>query len=463
MRSSLRYFAVWAGIAVQLATGIVLDVNNAASVKNATSIVARDLLKYYTGNITDGATIGILPGPYYWWEAGAMWGAMVDYYHFTNDATYNNVTMQALISQMGPGNDYMMPAQMFDEGNDDQSFWGFSAMSAAEKGFPAPPSNIPSWIQLVTNLWNTQVVRWDLTSCGGGLKWQIFQSNAGYDYKNSVSNGAFFQLAARLARFTGNQTYVEWAEKSWDWSTRIGLVDPENYNVYDGSDDTKNCSALDHTQFSYSLAVYLYGAAVLYNYTNGSAIWEQRTTGLLNAAGSFFDPYPNATNIMYEASCEETSTCNTDQQSFKAYLSRFMWATTQMAPFTSSAVSTLLLSSASGAAASCSGGADGTTCGSRWYTRSFDNNVGVGQQLAALEVMQGLLINSTSAPITDPGVSLMDAASTVTAVPVPTTPPMTAAAPDPTTTRKSEGVRGRGVVAGSILSMGFVFGIAIGL
>lgn len=41
-------------------------------------------MSYYTGNITNTeTTVGVLPGPYYWWEAGAMWGAMLDYYHYT--------------------------------------------------------------------------------------------------------------------------------------------------------------------------------------------------------------------------------------------------------------------------------------------------------------------------------------------------------------------------------------------
>src|SRR5450432_1966418 len=179
-------------------------------------------MKYYTGNVTNTpSTIAVLPGPYYWWEAGAMWGAMLDYYHYTNDSTYNDNTYQALLSQIGPNNDYMVPAHQKDEGNDDQAFWGFATMSAAERDFRPPPSGTPSWLQLTINLWNTQTARWDLTSCGGGLKWQIFTFNNGYNYKNSVSNGAFFQLSARLARYTGNSTYLEWAAKSWDWSRAI--------------------------------------------------------------------------------------------------------------------------------------------------------------------------------------------------------------------------------------------------
>lgn len=343
-----------------------------------------------------------------------MWGALVDYWHYTNDTTYNEITSQALVSQVGPDDDYMVPAHQKDEGNDDQSFWGFAVMSAAEKGYPAPPEGTPSWIQLVINLWNTQVARWDLTTCGGGLKWQIFTFNNGYDYKNSVSNGAFFQLAARLARYTGNQTYVDWAEKSWNWSTDIGLVS-STYDVYDGTDDTSNCTQLDHLQFSYSLGIYLYGAAVMYNYTNGSAVWEERTSGLLSAAATFFSPYDNATDIMFEAACETGETCDTDMQSFKAYLSRFMWATTQLAPYTTAAITSLLKTSASAAAKSCSGGTDGLTCGSKWYVGDWDGSYGVGQQMSALEIMQGLLINETRPPFTGADVPVVVSSTVSTA------------------------------------------------
>jgi len=34
------------------------------------------MMKYYTGNHT-GDVPGNLPDPYYWWEAGAFFGAMV--------------------------------------------------------------------------------------------------------------------------------------------------------------------------------------------------------------------------------------------------------------------------------------------------------------------------------------------------------------------------------------------------
>jgi mannan endo-1,6-alpha-mannosidase len=53
--------------------------------------------------------------PYYWWESGAAWGGMVNYWHFTGDSSYNNVTYNALVSQIGPAGDFVMPSEYFDE------------------------------------------------------------------------------------------------------------------------------------------------------------------------------------------------------------------------------------------------------------------------------------------------------------------------------------------------------------
>ncbi len=107
------------------------------------------MVKYYTGNVTNTPeTIGVLPKPLYWWQAGAMWGLLLDYYHYTGDSTYNNITTQALLSQVGPEYDYMVPLYKLSEGNDDQAFWGFATMSAAEKDFPQPTIGNYTWVEL---------------------------------------------------------------------------------------------------------------------------------------------------------------------------------------------------------------------------------------------------------------------------------------------------------------------------
>ena len=136
-------------------------------------------------------------------------------------------------------------------------------MTAAEHGLPK--SGSPSWLDLAKNVFDRQVARWDTETCKGGLRWQIFSFNSGYDYKNSASNGIFFQLAARLGAFTGNQTYIDWAAQSYEWTKSVGLV-TDAFNVFDGAYINEDCSGINRVQWSYNAATFVYGSAVLYNY-----------------------------------------------------------------------------------------------------------------------------------------------------------------------------------------------------
>lgn len=140
-------------------------------------------------------------------------------------------------------------------------------MSAAELNFPDPSREDVSWLALAQAVFNEQASRWETTTCGGGLRWQIFSWNKGYEYKNSISNGCFFQLAARLARYTGNQTYADWAIKTWNWMESTPLVTPQ-YNIYDGVDMRDNCTKPIPLEWTYNIGTFLMGAANLYNYVS---------------------------------------------------------------------------------------------------------------------------------------------------------------------------------------------------
>lgn len=123
-------------------------------------------------------------------------------------------------------------------------------------------------------------------------------------------------------------------------------------------------------------------------------LWQTRVEGMLKRVTIFF---ANGT-IMYEGACEPNGNCNTDQLSFKAYLSRWMAATAKVAPWTHDIIMPLLQTSAEAAAKACSGG-DGTVCGTKWTTGSYDGTTGVGQQMSAMEVIQSNLIDTVSGPV----------------------------------------------------------------
>ena len=103
----------------------------------------------------------------------------------------------------------------------------------------------------------------------------------------------------------------------------------------------------------------------------------------------------------YEVACEPNGNCDVDQLSFKAYLSRWMAATTKVAPWTSDQILPLLASSAQAAAQSCSGGNDGNVCGTKWTQAGWDGTSGVGQQMSALEVIQSNLIKKVAGPVSN--------------------------------------------------------------
>ncbi|KAL6884187.1 family 76 glycoside hydrolase [Trichoderma longibrachiatum] len=446
-----------------------LDAKSLSSVRNVAATLAFDTMSYYKGNLSsaDSINMGDLQDPYYWWTAGALWGAMLDYYHLTGDPSYNDVVIQALLAptNLGTENAYMPAEHAFEEGNDDLFFWGSAAIAAAERNFPQPDRSLPSWLELGANVFDQLASRWSTQHCGGGLLWQIYESNPnGMTYKNSVSNGGFFQIAARMARATGNDTYLEWAERVWDWSMDVGFIDADLYHVYDGSGIDTNCTKTNPASFTYTSGIYLHGAAVMANYT-GKPEWKERAEKLLDGAVWFFQP-PNVTaKILYEGACETVERCNADQTTFKGYLARYMWQATQMVPSLRSKVESLLVTSAKAAAGTCTGGSTGRACGQKWYVGEFDGIPGFGSQMCALEAIQGLLIGEAAPPLEAKDIKVVRDVDWSAAVGGNKTLPTGAVQTSTTTKRGNAGEAQptENAAAGRVIHVGFGSLVVVGL
>ena len=196
-----------------------LDLNSTSSIRTAAKTIGDSVIARYQ----NGTGIpGLFAQPYYFWESGLAWDSLINYQYLTGDTSYNKLIGDALTYQLSAKNDFMPANQTKTEGNDDQAYWALAAMTAAEVGFPEPHNSSSlagtSWATIAQNVFDEQVARWDNATCNGGLRWQIFPFNNGYDYKNSMSTGAFFQLAARLGLYTGNTTYTDWAQTAYKWS-----------------------------------------------------------------------------------------------------------------------------------------------------------------------------------------------------------------------------------------------------
>uniref|UniRef100_A0A8H7KAQ9 Mannan endo-1,6-alpha-mannosidase n=1 Tax=Bionectria ochroleuca TaxID=29856 RepID=A0A8H7KAQ9_BIOOC len=401
-----------------LCMSLFLDVRVAAQyykistkdeIKQSARTLAYDLMLQYTGNQT-GMIPGILPGPptehkgdYYWWQGGAMMGTYIDYWKLTGDTSYNAVVTQGMLHQTGDNGDYMPENHTLSLGNDDQGFWGMSALLAAENKFPDPPEDQYQWLELAQAVWNTQVQpkRHD-SECNGGMRWQIPSTNTGYNYKNTISNGIFFNMGARLARYTDNATYAEHAEKTWDWLWGVNYIDHDTWNVYDGGHIEHNCTDIDKQTFSYNAAVLLQGSAFMHAFTKDEK-WKTRLDKLLEAVLKRFFPE----NVAYEASCEPVKgTCTPDMLSFKGYLHRWMATVGQVAPHTHDTIKDVLRKSTEAAISQCTGGDTGRACGFYWSERKFypvstDRTSGAGEAMNVLAAVSSLLIDDTEEPTTN--------------------------------------------------------------
>ncbi|KAF1354186.1 glycoside hydrolase [Lizonia empirigonia] len=324
-------------------------------------------------------------------ESGLAFNSLIDYYGLTNDSDYNARISEALQHQLGDYNAFMPANQTKSLGNDDQSFWGLASLSAHEAQLPAPASG--SWLEFAQNVFDTQAARWDTESCGGGLKWQIFTFNNGYNYKNSASNSQMFLLAARLAEQTSNATYAEWANKVYTWCTDIGLVTAYQ-RVFDGTDDKQNCSSVNRIQITSNHATFTEGAALMYKLSNASQNWTDIVTGFVNASSVF----TGDNGALVEVACEKKGNCDIDQRAFKGIAMRSYARAAQVASIVRDSLHYLLVASAKGAASNCEGSGDNVACGLNWSNSSesiwekataADGNL--GETLNALQAIQGSL------------------------------------------------------------------------
>ena len=396
------------------ANAVTLDINNKTSIYEAQALVVQGMMDYYNGN-NSGGTPGMFQPPYYWWESGVAWNSLLDYTYLTGNTTFSSLIESSMLFQDGKDWDYMPSNQTTTEGNDDQGFWGILAITAAEKNFTNPGPGNPSWLYLAQAVFNTMASRWDNTACDGGLRWQIYTWNTGYNYKNSVANGCLFNIGARLYRYTGNSTYLTWCETVWDWATGVQFVNDTLtdssgpiLSVYDGADMSANCTDISKVEWTYNSGLFMSGAAFLYNatfmYNNGSdanataSMWLTRVEQLWGRATVFF-----SNQVMYEAGCQLVTgpnTCNNDERCFKGIFSKFLGYVMLLAPSMNDVIRPYIFASAQAAAESCSGGTDGHTCGLDWLVGKWDGIYGLGEQICAVDIFNLLLIHDMPGPLT---------------------------------------------------------------
>lgn len=233
-------------------------------------------------------------------------------------------------------------------------------------------------------------------------------------------------MGARLARFTGNSTFADYSEETWNWLTSVGFIDNETWAVYDGAFVEDNCTDILQGQWSGNAASLTQGAAFMYNYvsplssikphrktadtatpkTNGSDVWRERAEKLSDSLLETFFP----DGIAYEPSCEGSlMSCPGDVLFMKGYTHRWLSSAAQVAPFLADKLLPTLRTSAEAAAAQCvesDGGDVSQRCGFFWSNGTFvdpapsGGTSGAGEGLDVFSAVTSLLVADAAAPAT---------------------------------------------------------------
>ncbi|OJI96442.1 hypothetical protein ASPVEDRAFT_35841 [Aspergillus versicolor CBS 583.65] len=352
------------------------------SLTEAGKTITEPMWEFYLQNQTTDVP-GKLTGT--WYVAGAMFMTMIQFWQVSGYDKHNSVVSHDMMFQAGENFDYFDSNYSQWLGNDDQMFWGLAAITASETGFPEVKDK-PTWTSLARAVFTMQDGRWDTEKCDGGITWQIHPWQAGYTLRNSISNGGLFQLAARLGRFTRNETYIKAAEKYWDWSESSPLIQPKkNWFVADSTSGDNDCKDSGDMQWSYNYGTYLAGAAYMYNYTE-DAKWRKRAEGLLGRLTTDFFPKQYDHQVFSEYACEPKQTCDRNMLNFKGWSAQWMAMAANLVPELRTEVEAKLQSSAVAIGTSCVGESDGMSdlCGSRWWGAKWDGIKGLEVQQAAL-------------------------------------------------------------------------------
>jgi len=231
-----------------------------------------------------------------WWNAANALTAVIGYCQVSGDRSYldvaGNTFTRARRRNAGFINEYF----------DDNLWWALAWVAARDL------TGEQRYLDAARAVFAHSLTGWDGTF-GGGLWW-----NQDRRYKNAITNELFLALAARLAqRVPGDQSYQDWALRSWDWLHRSGLIGPGGL-VNDGlSAAGANNGGITWT---YNQGVILGGLAALHELTGdqgylrqGEAIADAALRDLTDARGILAEP------------CEPAG-CDGDQTQFKGIFTR---------------------------------------------------------------------------------------------------------------------------------------------
>lgn len=123
----------------------------------------------------------------------------------------------------------------------------------------------PEYLDLARRVLNYIYRGWD-DKLGGGIYWKD-TGYGGTSGKNTCINAPAAMASCKMYMATGEQTYLDWAVKIYDWMD-AKLVDPEDHLLWDNVDyDSEGNERIDKAKYTYNSGCYISAAVLLYEIT----------------------------------------------------------------------------------------------------------------------------------------------------------------------------------------------------
>ena len=234
-----------------------------------------------------------------WWQSANALSAVIRYTRHTGDQQHHARVTAHTFRQAQRAH-----ANFINMFFDDCGWWGLAWVEAYDL------TGERRYLDAARTIFAHELTGWD-GACGGGVWWSTERT-----YKNAITNELFFTLAALLhQRVPGDQEYLSWALRGWEWLAARALIGPTGL-INDGL--TSGCVNNGGPTWTYNQGVVLGGLAALYDITgdrdylrHGEFVADATLSRLTSPQGILTEP------------CE-LSGCNGDQSQFKGIFARHL-------------------------------------------------------------------------------------------------------------------------------------------
>ncbi|KAI8924295.1 glycosyl hydrolase family 76-domain-containing protein [Entophlyctis helioformis] len=269
------------------ADAMTLNPSDGEAVRVAQLNAVAALFQHYTPNVfgTFGRPLDM------WGESALIWTSIVEYLRTANDImvldTFRDALGSASFDEMGDflGGDLAdLERSMNGKTNDKLVLWALVASRGANIFGVATQvaSQSATFQEIAVGTWTQLLSGWRNTTCKGGIVTDPSDTSRNAT-KSSTTNAGFMALSAQLYAMTGNTTYKEWADGTYNWMAETGLI-TSAFEVYAGL--TAEC-AVQRAQWSAPAGLLMTSLATLYQATTLDPYVGQLTALLSASLGRF--------------------------------------------------------------------------------------------------------------------------------------------------------------------------------